>query len=246
MWSPADTTAQAVIALPLSVEPEAGWRFESDLVRLLSGAVSELLLDCSELDQVCSGHIRLMWVARGMCTDRGISLRLVSVRPDIVRILRLLDLIEFFPFEVCDRTRGYADAIPISGATVREALDRFDAFLRQLQIPGPAATDLRTIFYEVTSNIVQHGGLDSGEVVVMTALPSAKGRDREMTLRFIDSGVPFDPTQPRPALVPANAASDRRTRGYGLAMMTRLADSVSYQRFRGAHNILTLSKRWSV
>jgi anti-sigma regulatory factor (Ser/Thr protein kinase)/anti-anti-sigma regulatory factor len=245
MSLPVKTASRASVVLPALLETVAGRNFEAEVAKVLTADTGELLVDCSELNQVYSGHIRLMWVAREMCRERGVALRLTSVRPDIVRILRLLDLTEFFPFEIGDGNCSYADAIPMSGESVREALRRFDDFLKQQSVPDTIVTDVRTICYEITTNIAQHGGLDSSEVVVMTAVLTESTKDREMTLHFMDSGRPFDPTEPRPLLTTQDAADSRRTRGYGLVMVARLADRVAYERFREAHNLLTVSKRWS-
>ena len=245
MSLPVKTAGRASVVLPALLESAAGRNFEAEVAKALTTDTGELLIDCSELNQVYSGHIRLMWVAREMCRDRGVSLRLTSVRPDIVRILRLLDLTEFFPFEIGDGNCSYADAIPLSGQSVREALRRFDDFLKQQSVPDTVVTDVRTICYEVTTNISQHGGLDSSEIVVMTVVLDETEKDREMTLRFMDSGRPFDPTVPRPLLTTQDAAESRRTRGYGLVMVSKLANRVTYERFREAHNLLTVSKRWS-
>ncbi len=245
MSLPVKTVSRASVVLPALLETAAGRNFEAEVAKALTTDSGELLVDCSELNQVYSGHIRLMWVAREMCRERGVALRLTSVRPDIVRILRLLDLTEFFPFEIGDGNCSYADAIPMSGESVREALRRFDDFLKQQSVPDTIVTDVRTICYEITTNIAQHGGLDSSEVVVMTAVLTESTKDREMTLHFMDSGRPFDPTEPRPLLTTQDAADSRQTRGYGLVMVARLADRVAYERFREAHNLLTVSKRWS-
>jgi anti-sigma regulatory factor (Ser/Thr protein kinase)/anti-anti-sigma regulatory factor len=245
MPHPTEATDRIVIKLPVSIAPQPCSQFEADLERGIERKPRELLLDCSQLELVYSGHIRLMWRARERCEESGVALRLTSLRPDILRVLRLMDLEEFFPFKVSDWSRGFADVIAADGESVREALNRFEGFLKICKMPDRVAMDVRTVFYEVATNILNHAGLDSREVIIVTAVLSEIGTQNEINLKFIDSGVPFDPSSPRPEVVLKEAASSRRTRGYGLAMIAKLADSVIYERFRGVFNVCTTVKQWS-
>lgn len=245
MLHPSDISERVVVALPVSVEDRSGQDFESAVMRALMAKPHELLLDCSDLGVVYSGHIRLMWIARDLSAKRGSTLRLVGVRPELIRVLRLLDLEAFFPFKVSDTTAGYADTIPVADTSIREALERFERYLGQLPMPELAAMDIRTIFYEMASNIMYHGELDSNDVIVVTAVVSTSENRHSISLKFIDSGVPFDPTVRRAGVMPHEAAESRRTRGYGLTMIAKLADSVSYERHLGVLNVCTAVKQWS-
>ncbi len=63
-----------------------------------------------------------------------------------------------------------------------------------------------------------------------------------LTLRFSDSGRPFDPTaklDPNLAL----SAEDRPIGGLGIYMTKKLMDEVHYE-YRNAQNVLTMRKSW--
>jgi anti-anti-sigma factor len=246
MQTPVKTSSPDSVYLPVSLLPQTVDRFESEVERLLVGGSRRLLLDCSELEQVYSGHVRLMWNAHELCNKYGATLRLVSVRPDVIRILRLLDLLEFFPFRTSDEHHGYAEAVGSSGESVHDALAGFADYLRRIGAPETVVTDAGTIFYEITTNILHHGHLDHTEVIIVTAILTSTDSSRELVLRFTDSGIPFDSAQPQPKLVPEEAAAEGRTRGFGLMMVARLSDSLSYERYRSTFNVITAKKRWSI
>lgn len=246
MQPPVETLSPATVTLPGSLLPQAGDQFAAVVQQLLDSGSRLLLLDCSEIEQLYSGHVRLMWSAHELCTKHGASLRLVSVRPDIIRILKLLDLLEFFPFRMSDESHGYAEAVGSSGESVRDALIGFEDYLRKIGAPETVLTDARIIFYEITTNILNHANLDPTEVIIVTAILTSNDSSRELVIRFTDNGVPFDSAQPQPQLVPENAAAEGRTRGFGLIMVTKLADSISYERHRSTFNLITAKKRWSI
>jgi len=246
MQTPVETSSPTTVFLPVSLSPQTGDQFESEVQRLLLNGTRQLLLDCSQLEQLYSGHVRLMWSTHELCTKYGASLRLVSVRPDIIRVLKLLDLLEFFPFRMSDENHGYAEAVGSSGESVHDALRGFTDYLRQIGAPETVVTDARTIFYETTTNILHHGHLDPTEVIIVTAILTSTDSNRELVIRFTDNGIPFDSAQPQPRLVPEDAAAEGRARGFGLMMVGRMSDSVSYERFRSTFNVFTAKKRWYI
>jgi anti-sigma regulatory factor (Ser/Thr protein kinase)/anti-anti-sigma regulatory factor len=246
MQPPVETFSPATVTLPGSLLPQTGDRFEATVQQLLVSGNRSLLLDCSELEQLYSGHVKLMWIARNLCKQHDASLRLVSVRPDVIRILKLLDLLEFFPFRISDADQGYAEAVGSTGESVRDALTGFEDYLRKIGAPETVMTDVRIIFYEITTNILNHGSLDPTEVIIVTAILTTSDSNRELIIRFTDNGIPFDSAQPQPRLIPEDAAAEGRTRGFGLMMVSRLADSISYERHRSTFNLITAIKRWAI
>jgi anti-sigma regulatory factor (Ser/Thr protein kinase)/ABC-type transporter Mla MlaB component len=246
MQTRVETTASAIVYLPVSLLSQDGDRFEAEVLRLLIGGSELLQIDCSQLDQLYSGHVKLMWIALDLCQKHGAALRLVSVRPDVIRILKLLDLLEFFPFRVSDENHGYAEAVGPSEQSVNDAISGFVDYLRRIDAPEMVVTDARTIFYEITTNILHHGHLDPVEVIIVTALLTTTDSHRELIIRFTDSGIPFDSAKPRPQLVPDEAAAEGRKRGFGLVMVERLSDSLSYERYRSTFNVITAKKRWAI
>ena len=61
-----------------------------------------------------------------------------------------------------------------------------------------------------------------------------------VTLRFLDSGVPFDPLQ-KPDPDVSLPAEDRKIGGLGIFMTKKVMDEVSYERI-GGKNVLKLKK----
>jgi anti-sigma regulatory factor (Ser/Thr protein kinase) len=119
---------------------------------------------------------------------------------------------------------------------IEQALDRFHGFLKQLDLEEICAFDLEIAFYEVTVNIILHGGLSRSDFIEFTAVP---GSD-QISLRFIDPGSPFDPTNHDSSFDPQVAIRTRQKHGFGLVMIKRLVDKLSYERVDNRLNVVTL------
>ena len=101
--------------------------------------------------------------------------------------------------------------------------------------------ELKTIFYEVTTNIRNYSGLKEDELIVFTARPRRDG----ITLTFADRGLPFNPTTQIDDFNARKAARKKQSRGFGIVMVRRMADRITYVRQAGSTNMLTLEKKWS-
>jgi anti-sigma regulatory factor (Ser/Thr protein kinase) len=182
--------------------------------------------------------------------------RLSSVKYGLFRILKILNLYEFFEFEEGtveskpEMEKAWQGAVsmpslrlsflPTSWA-IKDALDRFHDFLTKLNVREICAFDLETVFYEVTTNIRLHGQLDDDDCMEFTATPTGD----LISLRFVDPGPMFDPTSDPPHFDPDRAIRRRQSSGFGLTMIRRLVDSISYQRRDDGRNVVTLTKRLS-
>lgn len=91
---------------------------------------------------------------------------------------------------------------------------------------------------EAVANVVEHAyaGRPGGPVQVRFAL-----RSDELRVEVIDQGATVDPrAMPRVDL--ERYAAERRRGGFGVHLMTRLMDSVTYRR-SGRSNVCCLQKR---
>jgi anti-sigma regulatory factor (Ser/Thr protein kinase) len=122
---------------------------------------------------------------------------------------------------------------------ISETVVRLHDFLVRLGLPGSYAFDLETVFYEVATNIRRHGGLKESDLISFRVIPAKE----HVTLRFADSGLPFDPTGRKSVFDPRQAIRTRQTNGIGLTMIRRLVDTISYERVGNRLNVLTLEKK---
>ena len=83
---------------------------------------------------------------------------------------------------------------------------------------------------EIFVNIVDYSGTDTIGVII------GSGRGR-LTVRFEDSGKPFDPLTEMPE---EKEFDEYDTGGMGIRMMTKIADKLRYSRI-GGRNILVMS-----
>jgi len=245
-----DTNKCYKILVPVDLDEGAVEGFFGELEIVLEDRPEEVLIDCSHLDHATSGHINLLWEAQTKCDESGSAMRLVSVRYGLERVLRVLDLYDLFTIghdhvEVgaeADETGQGGVSLELefkaSMPDINDALSRFHDFLVRLGVPGTVAFDLEIVFYEVATNIRRHSGLTETDVIAFSATPEQE----KISLRFADSGEPFDPTSATIDFDPRKAIKSKQINGIGLTMIQRLVDSITYRRVGNSLNVVTLTK----
>lgn len=243
------------VTLPEELSRHNVEAFQGRLDSALRDAPSEIIIDCASLVHVTSKDIAMLWQAHEQCAASGVTIRLVSMSQFLVRVLKTLDLYEYFKRDE-DQERLILTAIvqppDCAGAEtmvnlfaageegIETALGAFLGYLGRLALPELKELELRTIFYEIATNICTHSGLGGDSSIAF----SASSRNGVMTLTFADTGLPFDPTAYKRAPSVREAAHTRQMRGFGITMFHRLADSVRYERRDGSVNVLVVEKRW--
>lgn len=233
-------TGDTAISFPNDVSGEPVDRFLDQLQGNLNSGPDEVIIDCSKLTRVASGHVSILWEALQKGREAGVTLRLREPSDDLLRVLRLLDLDTFFPREVEPGSGTYDDRFAASSTEIDRALERFRRYLKVQAIPEPLEFELRTAFYEVVTNIRLHAAATGAIEVSFSAVREGT----KMTLTFEDSGIPFDPTTTAPNQDIASRARLGQRHGFGLVMIRKLADYITYSRRDGAVNVLTLERRW--
>jgi anti-sigma regulatory factor (Ser/Thr protein kinase)/anti-anti-sigma regulatory factor len=242
-----------VLLVPVDVDGENLEGFYAELNCRLKQQLEEIHLDCSLLEHASSTHINTLWQARNRCEEAGVAVRLISVGYGLARVLEVLDLCGLFLTER-DGVEAAAgapgpdmdtpppeelvlDVCPtVEG--IRDAMRCLHGYVTGLSLGEIFAFDLETVFYEVTTNIRLHGEIGGGQVIRFTAAP----RNGVFRLRFEDPGPHFDPTSREMDFDLRRAAKNRERRGFGLAMIKRLVDRISYERQDEQLNILNLEK----
>lgn len=135
----------------------------------------------------------------------------------------------------------YSDAFAPTSEGIDAGITRFLQFLSQSNVPEITTFELRIVIYEITTNIMCHSALSPLDRIEMRAQAGTS----EVTLEFSDPGPAFDPTAQEFCADYRQAAKDRQTRGFGLAMVRSLVDAMEYARRDATSNVLTLKKRWS-
>lgn len=229
--------------------------FEDKLTNTLQECQANVAMDCSALEFVTSSHINLLWAAYLQCADDGIAMYLQSPTAGLIRVLKVLDLYDVFEYRdegtfavtgndlpVFDNSLrpSYRDQIPADRESVDKALIDFLHFLSEAGLPELTEFELRTIFYEVTTNIRLHSGISEKDRMEFTV----KVGDRRIILEFVDSGMPFDLTSQNLELEPRLAGQRRQKRGIGINMVHKLANRVSYTRQDNSRNVVVIEKNW--
>ncbi len=243
----------AALLVPVDIRGETLEGFHAELESRLSEGAEEIRLDCSLLEHATSTHINTLWQARNRCEEAGVALVLTSVTYGLERVLTVLDLYDLFHAErdgveaAAEARAGvtaepqpvYAVDVAPTVEGIGEAMRGLHDYLMALNHGEMFAFDLETVFYEVTTNIRLHGQLRDGEMIRFKVSPG----NGSLHLRFEDPGPRFDPTSRRAVFDPQRAISGRQRRGFGLAMIKRLVDRISYERENDRLNILDLEKK---
>jgi anti-anti-sigma factor len=251
------TQVDNVVVFPGDLSDHSVASFRQRVSAVLQNRSSDLIIDCSRLEHVISSQVNLLWQAYQMCLDAGVELRLAKASPGLVRVLKALDLYDLFQdqektqrIERCQviDTAGmagpkeYLDVFRASASGVEEAMERYLRFLDSIGIPGMLKFELRTVFYEIATNIRTHSGLHETDNIRV----SANSNRSRIVLTFEDNGMPFDLTAQPAGLDIKSAANHGRKRGFGITMINRLTDHLSYTRKNGSTNVLTIEKLWSL
>lgn len=212
-------------------------------------------VDCSQLDEVTSAHIGILWSARERCERDSNEMHLLFPTPGLIRILQVLDMEDLFKIVEDSETidsgniklmeteiihQKHNDAFNTNINDLNAALERFTSFLSKINLPGTMRFDLKTAFYEVVYNIYAHGTLTCDDEISFVA----DVYNNRIVMEFSDRGLAFDPTFQTMSYNPKDAIDDRRTRGFGLMMIKKLTDSISYVYRDNCMNVLILEKMW--
>ncbi len=252
---PTKTQESTPIKAPTSLEKMAIDQFFRAINNSIRGGVNPIEIDCGALREIRSSHVGLLWQAYEICRENSTKMRLISVSTGLARVLSILDLNEVLLINeviensiVCNHnkiTPHYQETelnlnITPNITAIDEAMNNFVRFLMLNKLPEITAFELQTIFYEVATNIRCHSKLVIGELISF----HVELHEHFVILIFRDRGESFDPTSLPPADDITIPARHGRINGYGLTMINRLCDKISYNRTSEELNELTIRKSW--
>ena len=124
-------------------------------------------------------------------------------------------------------------------SSISEVTVFVDEELERLDCPSKANMQLDICIDEIFGNIAHYAyGSGSGDATVRLDFDET---ERLLSLTFIDSGSPFDPTDtPEPDTT--SPLEERPIGGLGLFMVRKMVDAMEYRR-EDEQNILTIRKR---
>lgn len=243
------------IVVPCDISLATIEAFEQDLQEIAEGKPEIVRLDCEALVRVLSSHINVIWNAHSLCRSLGIVARLANPTPALMRILHVLDLVGSFKYDganhvmgqrqdqdvsLIDLPQAFSDAVHPTSDDIDEAIARFVAFLTDARVSATTILELRTLYYEIATNIRLHSGISRQEEFQV----KAGAKWDQLTITFTDSGKFFDTSANKAPVDFATASQQQKRRGFGLPMIQRLADELKYNRDESGHNVLTIVKKW--
>lgn len=248
-----DHSGHCTVLLPVDLKDDAPEAFRASMESLILKRPEAITLDCRHVDHLTSSHVKLLWSARIRCAEEGVALRLKSNSEYVWKVLKILDLDEFFirdedadanpkgvvPEELIGALDGYEDTFEAEAESIGTALDRFLNYLKSISVPIGTQYVLRTLFYEVATNIRLHAATNPAEQIKFSAMLDSSG----IVLTFVDSGPHFDPTEFDISDFSYQEGSDGR-RSFGITILQKLADRLDYERLDDSKNVLILERKW--
>jgi anti-sigma regulatory factor (Ser/Thr protein kinase) len=170
------------------------------------------------------------------------------------KVLKVLDLAELF-IQDEDSDRGteqrvstdlmgsmevYEDTFNADMESVGSALERFLDHLKSMAVPIGTQYVLRTLFYEVATNIRLHACKNRQEQITFSAFPDSS----RIVLTFVDGGPAFDPTLFDISDYSYRTGSEEGRRSFGITILHKLADRLDYKRLDNSKNVLILERKW--
>lgn len=230
-------------------------QFYGNLNLLLDKRPNEIFLDCSQLLRATSTHINILWDARYSCNKAGIQMHLVSISASLLRVLKVLDLYDLLvTHKDQDSESPERRVIPeidpdnnvieiefkATDRNIRSSIVKLKDFLGKPNLEEISILEIETIFYEVATNIRLHAQISDKDLIQLTVTLC---RDK-IVLKFIYPGISFDPVARVKDYDPGAVIKQRQKRGYGLIMINRMADEISYERTDNNLNELYIEKYW--
>jgi anti-anti-sigma factor len=235
---PVKTEENQAIPVPGNLTPGTQTAFYAELDNQLKESPEEIVLDCSGLNHATSNHISLLWETLQRSKQAGIPMRLLSVRYGLKRVLKILDLYDLFDMGT-ECSPALQLKIRLTSDDIDQALNQFQDYLKRLDLDEISAFDLETAFYEVLTNTRLHGRLNQDDLIEFTVTPNHD----KIAMRFVDSGSFFDPTCQVSHFDPQRAIQSKQKRGFGLFIIRRMVDKLSYERLEDRLNVVTLEKK---
>ncbi len=244
-----------MIRVPSDLSPMEVGQFERLLFAGVADQPGRLILDCGTLDRVVSSHVALLWRAHTLCQDAAIDLRLLNPPLALMRVLNVLDLTHTFKFEggaeaeslhvdkdmlAANLPCTFTDCAHADITDIDLAIQRFVRFLGGFCVSATSVLELKTIYYEVATNIRCHSGLTHADKFSIDVRADYNG----ITMSFADPGRAFDPTTSHDSIDAEEASRAGKRRGFGLIMIRRLCDRMEYRRDDTRGNLLTIIKEW--
>jgi anti-sigma regulatory factor (Ser/Thr protein kinase) len=126
---------------------------------------------------------------------------------------------------------------------IKENLIEVNAFieeyLEQFQCSMKAMMQIEVAVEEIFVNIANYAyGLEKGTATVKIDMDEESG---EVTIVFIDQGIPYDPLAKADPDITMNA-EERQIGGLGIFMTKNIMDDVTYE-YQNMSNVLTLKKK---
>jgi anti-sigma regulatory factor (Ser/Thr protein kinase)/anti-anti-sigma regulatory factor len=244
------------VSIPVESSFENLEKFRQEVEEHLRHLPGTIEIDTSILVNVSSSHVGALWQAYLRCYANHVAFKLKDPSPYLIRVLKIMDLdtilakdqspVELYIKEAVlsftdGHTDPYTDEFQANAESVDKACEDYTGFLKQYQdIPDMVRHDLRTIFYEIATNIRTHAGIEDGEKIVF----SFTMKKNKAILCFADSGKPFNPTRYVNSEDVQLAIKRGRTRGFGIPMLSKMTDNMKYNRLHDILNVLAVEKSW--
>lgn len=244
-----DTT----VRMPESVSDETHSQLTTLFNELMAQGATQIHVDCSELSVLTHEHIWLLMHVQTQCQMQGINVVLSLPTATLFNIETLGSFIE----ASSSLARRSAPKQPVKPAVfsapdmhrleqsfrarpseLAKSTREFDDFLASLKINKVDRYVLRTLYTEAVQNIYRHAGLKDNQEIQVKVEHTSKC----LSLTLVDEGPEFDPTSDSSVNEQISDPTAVEFPHFGIKMLKRLADDITYNRSQSGKNVLRIIK----
>ena len=232
------------ICLDGRLDTSSSPRLDEELRSSLDG-VTSLVLDLAGLEYISSAGLRVLLYAYKVMHRQG-QLKVTNVNDVIYGILEVSGFkgiltIERAPSEVREEEKENGKELTLEAKIDNN--ERFTDFvnteLEAMDCPMKAQMQIDTAIDEVLANVAAYAyGDGTGPVSLRIG---QEDEPRAVTIRFTDSGIPFNPLEKEVPDSISLSADDRPIGGLGIYLVRKLMDDVAYE-YKDGKNVLMLKK----
>jgi anti-sigma regulatory factor (Ser/Thr protein kinase)/ABC-type transporter Mla MlaB component len=252
MSAPSDTV-DATLRLSETITADTQKQLADRINDLTDRGAQRVHVDCSDLYRLTREHIWLLLQVQTQCQMHGITVILSAPTSTLFNIDTLGSLIEASS-SLTKRIAPERTHIPSApsakdpqrlnqrfkarAADIAKSTREFESYISSLSLEKVDRYVLRTIYTEAVQNIYRHAGLkDTQEIQIQVDLIG-----KCLTIILIDEGLEFDPTAESAFNEQLSDPTAVEFPHFGIKMLKRLADDMTYQRNQSGKNVLRITK----
>lgn len=248
----------ATVKLPEAISRDTQSRLTTLVNNLTERGATRVHIDCGDLSVLTREHIWLLLQVQSHCQMQNITVTLSVPTLTLFNIETLGGLIEassslskrVMPTQppvkpsmpAANNPHRLEQILRASASELAKSTREFESFLTKLKVEKVDRYVLRTLYTEALQNIYRHAGLKDNQEIQVQVERTGKC----ISLTLVDEGPEFDPTAESAINDEISDPTAVEFPHFGIKMLKRLADDITYHRSQSGRNVLRIIKELQI